>query len=145
MEVLKPYQLLLERISRKYIEGQAQAIRSINIAIVETNWQIGKYIFPICQILSDKLSWSHYCELIKISDDLERSFYLQQNMCDKRKILVSSSNPAFALATKQGVIREYFLKQKTRLHHRHILFERGSSRDCVAKIDDIFKNFKRIE
>jgi len=26
------------------------------------------------------------------------------------------------------------VKQKTRLHHRHILFERGSSRDCDAKI-----------
>ena len=126
-EILKPYQALLERISQRYIEGQAQAIRSINKAIVETNWQIGKYIveyeqegnpkakygakllinlsqdltllhgrgfsrpnlnnmrmfylrFPICQTLSDKLSWSHYCELIKISDELERTFYLQQNM-----------------------------------------------------------------
>jgi len=128
-EILKPYHALLERISQRYIEGQAQAIRSINIAIVETNWQIGKYIvefeqegnpkakygsnllinlsrdltlihgrgfsrpnlnnmrmfylrFPICQTLSDKLSWSHYCELIKISDELERSFYLQQNIRD---------------------------------------------------------------
>jgi len=117
----KPYQALLERISRRYIEGQAQALRSVNEALVETNWQIGKYIveyeqegnpkakygsklletlsrdltllhgrgfsrpnlnnmrqfylrFPICQTLSDKLSWSHYCELIKVSDDLERSF-----------------------------------------------------------------------
>jgi len=129
MEILKPYHALLERISQRYIEGQAQAIRSINIAIVETNWQIGKYIvefeqegnpkakygsnllinlsrdltlihgrgfsrpnlnnmrmfylrFPICQTLSDKLSWSHYCELIKISDELERSFYFQQNIRD---------------------------------------------------------------
>ena len=128
-EILKPYHALLERISQRYIEGQAQAIRSINIAIVETNWQIGKYIvefeqegnpkakygsnllinlsrdltlihgrgfsrpnlnnmrmfylrFPICQTLSDKLSWSHYCELIKISDELERSFYFQQNIRD---------------------------------------------------------------
>lgn len=28
-----------------------------------------------CQIVSDKLSWSHICELIKIDDELERSFY----------------------------------------------------------------------
>jgi predicted nuclease of restriction endonuclease-like (RecB) superfamily len=125
----KPYRELLERISRKYAEGQAQAVRSVNEAIVETNWYIGQYIveyeqegkvkakygsqllvhlshdltllhgrgfsrpnlnnmrmfylrFPICQTLSNKLSWSHYCELIKISDDIERSFYLQQNLLE---------------------------------------------------------------
>jgi predicted nuclease of restriction endonuclease-like (RecB) superfamily len=125
----KPYRELLDCISKKYVEGQAQAVRSVNEAIVVTNWQIGQYIieyeqggkkkaeygskllvnlskdltlrhgrgfsrpnlnnmrlfylyFPICQTLSDKLSWSHYCELIKISDELERSFYLQQNIRD---------------------------------------------------------------
>ena len=34
--------------------------------------------FGICQTVSDKLSWSHICELIKIDDDLERSFYEKQ-------------------------------------------------------------------
>ncbi|MCL2304068.1 MAG: PDDEXK nuclease domain-containing protein [Planctomycetaceae bacterium] len=123
------YQALLERISHRYVEGQAQAVRSVNEAIVETNWQIGQYIvefeqggekkakygskllanlardltqrhgrgfsrpnlnnmrkfylcFPICQTLSSKLSWSHYCEIISISDDLERSFYYQQNLLE---------------------------------------------------------------
>jgi predicted nuclease of restriction endonuclease-like (RecB) superfamily len=125
----KHYQELLKRISQRYVEGQSQAVRSVNEAIVETNWHIGQYIveyeqdgkakakygsqlmvnlsrdltllhgrgfsrpnlnnmrlfylcFPICQTLSDKLSWSHYCELIKISDELERSFYYQQNTRD---------------------------------------------------------------
>lgn len=32
-------------------------------------------LYPICQTLSDKLSWSHICELITIDDELERSFY----------------------------------------------------------------------
>lgn len=32
-------------------------------------------LYPICQTLSDKLSWSHICELITIDDDLERGFY----------------------------------------------------------------------
>ena len=115
----KPYRELLERISRRYVEGQAQAIRSVNEVMVETNWQIGKYIveyeqegnpkakygsklletlsrdlallhgrgfsrsnlnymrlfyirFPICEKLSHKLSWSHYFELVKIDDELER-------------------------------------------------------------------------
>ncbi len=35
-------------------------------------------MFPICQT-SDKLTWSHICELITIDDSLEREFY--QNEC----------------------------------------------------------------
>lgn len=31
-------------------------------------------LYPLCQT-SDKLTWSHICELITIDDDLERSFY----------------------------------------------------------------------
>ena len=31
--------------------------------------------YPICQTLSGKLSWSHYCELLSISDEQKRSFY----------------------------------------------------------------------
>ncbi|MDR2843799.1 MAG: PDDEXK nuclease domain-containing protein [Candidatus Symbiothrix sp.] len=128
-EEFKPYVELLDRISRRYREGQAQAVRSVNEAIVETNWNIGQYIvefeqegnrkskygsrllenlsrdlsllhgrgfsrpnlnnmrlfylrYPICQKLSDKLSWSHYCELIKIDDEIERSFYFQQNILE---------------------------------------------------------------
>ena len=34
--------------------------------------------YPICQTLSDKLSWSHYIELIPIEHDLERLFYEKQ-------------------------------------------------------------------
>ncbi|MCL2289677.1 MAG: PDDEXK nuclease domain-containing protein [Bacteroidetes bacterium] len=34
--------------------------------------------YPICEKASHKLSWSHYFELLKIDNDLERSFYEQQ-------------------------------------------------------------------
>jgi len=37
--------------------------------------------FPKIQTLSDKLSWSHYIEILKIDDELERNFYLKQ--CEK--------------------------------------------------------------
>jgi predicted nuclease of restriction endonuclease-like (RecB) superfamily len=43
------------------------------------NYMRNLYLFyPICETLSHKLSWSHYCELVKISDVLERSFYEKQ-------------------------------------------------------------------
>ncbi|MDR2473903.1 MAG: PDDEXK nuclease domain-containing protein [Tannerella sp.] len=123
----RQYTQLLERISQRYVEGQAQAVRSVNETLLETNWNIGKYIveyeqggnpkakygdqllvnlsrdltllhgrgfsrsnltymrlfylrFPICETLSHKLTWSHYFELLKIDDELERSFYYQQNI-----------------------------------------------------------------
>lgn len=31
--------------------------------------------FQICQTVSGKLSWSHYCELLSISDENKRNFY----------------------------------------------------------------------
>ena len=129
----KHYQALLNKISRRYIEGQAQAIREVNETIVITNWDIGRYIieyeqggnprakygtsllenlskdlslrhgrgfsrsnlnymrlfyqlFPICETLSHKLTWSHYCELVKIDNELERSFYYQQNILENWSI-----------------------------------------------------------
>lgn len=39
--------------------------------------------YPICQTLSGKLSWSHYAELLSISDDLSRSFYEKQCINEK--------------------------------------------------------------
>ena len=31
--------------------------------------------YPKCQTVSGKLSWSHWCELLELDDDLERKFY----------------------------------------------------------------------
>lgn len=39
--------------------------------------------YPNCQTVSDKLSWSHICELIKIDDELERGFY-EKECCKER-------------------------------------------------------------
>ena len=42
--------------------------------------------FPISEKPSHLLSWSHYVELLKISDKLERSFYLNQTLNEKWSI-----------------------------------------------------------
>lgn len=42
--------------------------------------------FPISEKPSHLLSWSHYVELLKISDKLERSFYAQQSIIEKWSI-----------------------------------------------------------
>lgn len=121
------YNQLIHQISETYQQGQRNAVAAVNSTMVETYWQIGRYIvefeqkgkqraeygqslidklsgdlsislgkgfsrsnliymrlfyleFPISEKPSHLLSWSHYVELLKISDKLERSFYLQQTI-----------------------------------------------------------------
>jgi len=40
----------------------------------------GKY--PKCEMLSHKLGWSHYFELLKVDDELGRTFYEQQSIAE---------------------------------------------------------------
>ena len=77
--------------------------------------------YPILQTLSAKLSWSHYVELLKIDDPLERSFYEKQaeqeqwgvrelkrqmkSMLFHRLALSTNKNEVMRLA-KQGKIIE---------------------------------------
>jgi predicted nuclease of restriction endonuclease-like (RecB) superfamily len=56
--------------------------------------------YPICVTLSHQLTWSHYYELLKIEDDLARSFYEKQ-----------------AIIENWG-IRELRRQKKTGLFHR---------------------------
>ena len=40
-------------------------------------------LYPIFQTLSEKLSWSHICELITIDDELERSFNEKESIASR--------------------------------------------------------------
>lgn len=127
------YNQLIHQISETYQQGQRKAVAAVNSTMVETYWQIGRYIvefeqkgkqraeygqslidklsgdlsislgkgfsrsnliymrlfyleFPISEKPSHLLSWSHYVELLKISDKLERSFYLQQTILENWSI-----------------------------------------------------------
>ena len=121
------YDKLIYDISKVVNNGRNEAAKAINNVLVNTYWQIGRYIveyeqggnskaeyglallknlasdltirlgkgfsrpnlnnmrlfylrYPICQTVSDKLSWSHICELIKIDNELERSFYEKETI-----------------------------------------------------------------
>ena len=69
--------------------------------------------YPICQNISDKLSWSHFCELIKLDDELERNFYEKQIEKEnwnietlKRQINSSLFLRLAASKDKQGILDE---------------------------------------
>jgi len=125
----KKYDKLLSAISEQLLSGRSQAVREINNILVETYWNIGRYIvefeqqgqekaeygsellaklsrdlkgkhgkgfsrrnildmrrfylaYPKWQTVSAKLGWSHYVELLNISNELARSFYEKQTIKD---------------------------------------------------------------
>ena len=58
---------LSKRLTKEYGKGFSRA----NLQ----NMRNFYLLYPICQTLSGKLNWSHYCEILSISDDKERAFY----------------------------------------------------------------------
>ena len=61
----------LKELSKRLTKDFGKGFSRANL-----QWMRILYIkYPICQTLSSKLSWSHYCELLTISDDDKRSFY----------------------------------------------------------------------
>lgn len=133
LNINKDYNNLVSQIAEVYKQGQFNASVAVNTQLVETYWEIGKYIvefeqkgklkaeygtalinnlskdlsitlgkgfsrsnliymrlfyseFQISEKASHLLSWSHYVELLKISDKLERGFYLQQTINEKWSI-----------------------------------------------------------
>ena len=67
--------------------------------------------FPICTTLSCKLSWSHYLEILKCSDELEIGFYVAEcvrsnwNVRELRRQMKSSLFERLALSKdKKGVL-----------------------------------------
>jgi hypothetical protein len=57
--------------------------------------------YPTCETLSHKLTWSHYCELLKVEDDLAREFYEKQAIIESwalESYVYRKKNRAFSTA-----------------------------------------------
>ncbi len=119
------YENLINRISEIIEKGRSRTYHVINLSVLITYWNVGKYIvefeqkgnikseygsnlldklskdltfrlgkgfsrtnikymrifylnYKKSQTVSDQLSWSHYCELLKTENELERKFYEKQ-------------------------------------------------------------------
>ena len=62
---------LLKELSKKLTKEYGKGFSRSNLQ----NMRQFYLKYPICQTLSGKLNWSHYCEILSISDDKERAFY----------------------------------------------------------------------
>ena len=60
--------------------------REVNNILIQTYWEIGRIIVEDEQgnleraEYGKKLSWSHYCELLSISNEKKRSFYEKETI-----------------------------------------------------------------
>jgi len=66
--------------------------------------------YPISQKPSDLLSWSHYVELLKLDDQLERSFYEQQAIAERWSVAELKRQKASALQGRSPDVLNYDAK-----------------------------------
>jgi len=93
---------LLENLSRdlKLLHGKGFSRPNLN------NMRQLYLKYPICQMPSDKLSWSHYCELLKIDDDFERSFYEKQTQLENWSVAELKRQKDSALFLRLALSKE---------------------------------------
>ncbi|MEL6697981.1 MAG: PDDEXK nuclease domain-containing protein [Bacteroidota bacterium] len=170
-----PYHQLLNQISTTYQHGRSRANVAVNQHLLETYWQIGKYIvefeqkgaeraeygsnlikklsqdlklqhakgfsmsnlkrmrqffltYPKGATLSHLLSWSHYVELLKIEDSLERDFYLNQAVQENWSIR----------ELKRQKHTNLFLRLAASKDKEHIL-KLAKEGQCIQKPDDLIR------
>ncbi|MEN0006341.1 MAG: PDDEXK nuclease domain-containing protein [Bacteroidota bacterium] len=66
---------LLEKLSNDLTQKYGRGFSRSNLIYMRKLF----LAFPERNSISNKLSWSHYLELLKLDDELERSFYLRQS------------------------------------------------------------------
>ena len=67
---------LLENLSKDLSQIHGKGFSRSNISYMRLFYQR----YSICEEVPYKLSWTHFCELVKIDDPLERSFYEKQTI-----------------------------------------------------------------
>lgn len=66
---------VLNRLSRDLTERYGKGFSHSNLVYIRKLY----LTYPKSQTLSDQLTWSHYVELLKVDDPLERSFYEKES------------------------------------------------------------------
>ncbi len=99
---------LLENLSRDLSLAHGKGFSRSNLSRMRQFY----LFYPNCAKASHKLSWSHYVELLKIDNELERSFYEQQAMLENWSVpeLVRQKKAALFLRLavskdKEGILQ----------------------------------------
>jgi predicted nuclease of restriction endonuclease-like (RecB) superfamily len=99
---------LLEQLSRDLTLRHGKGFSRSNL----TYMRLFYLRYPICETASHILSWSHYVELLKLDNELERSFYEQQAIAERWSVaeLQRQKKAALFLRLAAGKNREEILK-----------------------------------
>lgn len=147
------YGTLLSQIGDTLSTGRRQAYQAVNVTLLKTYWEIGRYIvdyeqqgnekseygshlldrlaqdlkerhgevfsrsslvyirklyllYPIGESLIHQLTWTHYIELLKIDDPLERSFYEKQNVLERWSVRELKRQKKTALFQRLALSRD---------------------------------------
>lgn len=99
---------LLENLSNDLTRIHGKGFSRSNLNYMRLFYQC----YPICEELPHKLSWTHFCELLKIDDPLERSFYEKQSVIEnwsttdlKRQKKTSLFLRLAASRDKEGILK----------------------------------------
>ena len=75
------YDQLLNNISRRYIKGQSNAIQAVNESIIDTNWDIGRYIVEFEQNGNPRAKYG-----VNLLDNLSKDLSLRHGRGFSRSI-----------------------------------------------------------
>jgi hypothetical protein len=70
---------LLDRLAKDLSLTYGKGFSRTNVFFIRKLY----LLFPKVQTVSELLSWSHYCELLTLEDELERGFYEQQSIRER--------------------------------------------------------------
>lgn len=121
---------LLEALARDLTLRHGRGFSRSNLSHMRLFYQR----YPICEKVSHKLGWSHYVELLKIDDELERGFYEKQAIAERWSVpelkrqkasslflrLAASKDKAGVLALAQ---KGQLIEQPTDLLREPYIFE----------------------
>ncbi len=109
---------LLERLSKDLSQSYGKGFSLSNMKRFRQFYKA----FPIGATLSHQLGWSHYVELLKIDNELERSFYQRQSVAENWSVreLIRQINTSLFLRLATGKNKEEILQ----LAHKGQLIEK---------------------
>lgn len=76
------WEKIIEKISNDMIGSWYKWFSAYNLRIMRRFYTI----FPIWDTVSPKLSWSHYCAIIKVENELSRNFYIKEVENENRSV-----------------------------------------------------------
>jgi predicted nuclease of restriction endonuclease-like (RecB) superfamily len=92
--------------------------------------------YPIVQTVSGQLSWSHYCELLSISDESKRSFY-------EKEVINKLANTGIEIKQPQDILKDPYVFEFLGIPETKPLLEKDLEYKLIRHIEDFLLELGR--